>query len=256
VPVKQFVQDLAQVKSPKMSIRIHSPGGFVFDGMAIFQAIRRHPAEKTAHIDGLAASMASVIALAADRVEMAKGAFYMVHRPAAIAIGNGDDMRKTADMVDKVEEELVAIYADQADQTKRQVRSWMADETWFTADEAKAAGFVDAVTDGDAPEAKFDLSYPVAEDHQVRVAFVHPPEALAREAPALEPVKPDTVRKFEAGLREKLGFSRAEAEAIARDGYKEGAAPAEPRDEDEEPAWTAEARWLSVMIDHPLEALR
>jgi ATP-dependent protease ClpP protease subunit len=257
IPVAQFVKDLAAIKAPKISFRMHSPGGFVFDGMAIYQAIKRHPAaEKTMHIDGMAASMASVIALAADRVEMAKGGFYMIHRPEAIAIGNGDDMRKTAALVDKVEEELVSIYADQADQTKRQVRAWMAEETWFTADEAKAAGFVDAVTDGDVIKADFDMSYPVAEDHSVRRAFVHPPAALVREAPAAEgddPAKPDTVRKFEAGLREKLGFSRAEAEAIARDGFRKEEAPAEPRDEDDEP-WVAEARWLSALLNHnPLE---
>ncbi len=87
VSAEQFVKDFAAIRAGKINLRINSPGGSVFDGMAIYQAVRRRRSETTTHIDGIAASMASIIALAADRVEMAKGASYMIHDPWVMAIG-------------------------------------------------------------------------------------------------------------------------------------------------------------------------
>jgi ATP-dependent Clp endopeptidase proteolytic subunit ClpP len=167
VTAKQFVKDFAAIKSPNISLRINSPGGSVFDGQAIANAIKRHPASVTAYIDGLAASIASVIAIAGDRCVMADNALLMVHNAWAVAAGNAADLRDMAEVLDKVDGSIVAAYVEKSGQDEEAVRAVMADETWFTADEAFAFGLIDEVGEGMRLAASFDLS-----------RFKHPPAAL------------------------------------------------------------------------------
>lgn len=158
VTAKGFVQDLQQVTAPNIHLRINSPGGSVFDGQAIYNALVRHPANVTTFIDGVAASIASVIALAGDRVVMAQNALFMIHDPSSRVAGTADDMRKMADLLDKVTQQLVDTYAERTGLEDDDIRDAMAAETWYTADEALEAGFIDEVGDSLDMAASFDMA--------------------------------------------------------------------------------------------------
>lgn len=145
VTAKNFVSDLAQVTAPNIHLRINSPGGSVFDAQAIHTALVRHPANVTTFIDGLAASAASYIALAGDHVVMAANALYMIHNPMGVVAGDAGEMRKMADVLDKVRDTIGGIYADKTGMSMQQVTDAMNAETWYTAAEAQAAGFVNEI---------------------------------------------------------------------------------------------------------------
>ncbi|WP_300115208.1 ClpP-like prohead protease/major capsid protein fusion protein [Sphingobium sp.] len=129
-----------------LSVRINSPGGYVMEGLAIIQALRDYPGKVTIYIDGLAASMASAIAMVGAEVIMAESALMMVHKPWDSSIGNADDMRRDAAKLDKIEAQLVAIYAKRTGLPDERLSTMLAEETWLTADEALELGFVTTVT--------------------------------------------------------------------------------------------------------------
>jgi len=143
VSASQFVKDLAGLTQPTIHVRINSPGGDVFEARAMATAMRNHKSKIVAHIDGLAASAASYIATAASEVEISDGAFLMIHQAWSIAGGNAGDFRSMADLLDKIDGELVREYAAETGQSVEQIAAWMAAETWMTADEAIANGFAD-----------------------------------------------------------------------------------------------------------------
>ena len=148
VSAKQFIGDLKRVPADhEIVLKIHSPGGEVFDGNAIFNALKRHPGGVTVQIEGLAASMATVISLAGAPVKMAANGFYMIHNPWGVAMGDADEMRDQAALLEKIREGMIAAYASKSGQDPEQIAAWMDAETWFSAEEAQAAGFVDEVTD-------------------------------------------------------------------------------------------------------------
>jgi ATP-dependent protease ClpP protease subunit len=159
VEAKTFVRDLSTLTAQTITLRVNSPGGSVFDGQAIAAAISRHPATVTAYIDGLAASIATVIALAADRVIMNDNALFMIHDPRLGVDGSADDMRSAAALLDKVTDSLVTTYTAKTGMPDADIRAAMAAETWYTAAEAFDAGFVDQVNfvAGKAA-ASFDLA--------------------------------------------------------------------------------------------------
>lgn len=154
----QEIEDMGEVT--EINVRINSPGGDVFDGVAIHNALQRHPATINVHIDGLAASIASVIAMAGDTILMASNALMMIHNPHAFAIGDAIEMRKTADLLDKAKEGLVNSYlahvGDGLDQ--EEIETMMDETTWFTAEEAVAAGLADEVGNAVKIAAYFDLA--------------------------------------------------------------------------------------------------
>lgn len=159
VSAKQFVKDLNSITAKTIHLRINSPGGDVFEGRAIATAIAQHPSNIIAHVDGLAASAASYVALAANEVEMAPGAFFMIHKAWTMAYGNADDLLATAGILEKIDASLVDEYVKQTGNTEAQVKDWLVAETWFTADESVTNGFADRVS-SDEPTAKnaWDLS--------------------------------------------------------------------------------------------------
>lgn len=142
-----FAKDIREHKGKKINLRIHSPGGSILDGSAIFNALKRHKGGVDVYVDGLAASMASVIMLAGDKVHAAENALVMIHNPWSVAIGDSEEMRKTADLMDKMKDGIVNIYAAKTKKDPDEIERMMDEETWFTADEAKAFGFVDVVTE-------------------------------------------------------------------------------------------------------------
>ena len=166
VSAKQFAEDLKAVKDAKvLNVRINSPGGSVFDGTAIYNQLTRFRGRVEVDIDGLAASIASVIALAGRPVRMAANALYMIHNPSGMVVGNAQDMRQMADVLDTVQSTIVSVYADHTTQSEKDLTKWMAAETWMTAAEAKERGFIDEITGAVAVTNKFDLS-----------KFKHPPQ--------------------------------------------------------------------------------
>jgi len=157
ITATEFVNQLNAIDAPSITVRINSPGGDVFDGIAIHAALIRHPATITIHIDGLAASAASFIALAGKTVVMSESALMMVHCAWGFAIGNKSDMLETATILEKIDGQLGDIYAKKSGKTPAECLTMMAgdgknDGTWFTAEEAKEWGLVDEIASGDDGE--------------------------------------------------------------------------------------------------------
>src|SRR5690606_23711319 len=123
-----------------VTVHINSPGGSVTDALAIYHVLRKHPGRVTAIVDGLAASAATIVMLAADEVVMAEHSLLMVHNPWTAATGGADEMRKTADTLDKAAGEMVSLYAERTGRDSEAIASIMKAETWFNAYEAVEAG--------------------------------------------------------------------------------------------------------------------
>ena len=122
VDAKSFIDDVKNLpKNTSVLLRINSPGGSVIDGLAIYDAISRLPQKVTSRIEGIAASMASVIALAADEVVMSENSLYMIHNVWGGEVGESDDLRKAADLMDKMGERLVNIYVSKSGQKENQM---------------------------------------------------------------------------------------------------------------------------------------
>lgn len=146
VGAKAFAQELAACRASQINLHINSPGGSVFEGTAIYNAIQRHPANVTAYIDGLAASIASVVALAANKVVMARNALFMIHDPrGTVRDATGKEMRQTADVMDKVHDICVDAYTAKTGAPAEVISAAMAAETWYNAQQAKDAGFADEI---------------------------------------------------------------------------------------------------------------
>ncbi|WP_054770056.1 head maturation protease, ClpP-related [Lysinibacillus parviboronicapiens] len=144
---------LKQVKTSNISVRLNSPGGDAFDGIAIYNRLKDHQAKVKIIVDGWACSAASIMAMAADELIMNMGAMIMVHEAWTIAVGSKTEMQKTIDMMVKLDESLLDIYMTKAQITRDEMKQFVINETWFTADEAVAIGFATATEDTKDEEA-------------------------------------------------------------------------------------------------------
>ncbi len=159
ISAEELVRTLAELDVAKIDVRINSVGGQVFEGLAIFNALDRHPAEITTHIDGMAASIASIVALAGDEVRIAENAFMMIHNPWGVAIGDANEMRSMAEILDKLGGSLADIYAAKTGGKHNAMRKLMDAETWFNATEALEAKLVDTIAPAMAIAASvFDMT--------------------------------------------------------------------------------------------------
>ena len=149
VTAQSFSKDLKALGGnlKQINLHIHSPGGDVFDGIAIYNLLKNHPANVTVYIDGLAASMASVIAMAGDVVIMPENAMMMIHKPWGIQGGDADDMRKYADLLDKVENTLIPAYASKTGKTPEELAEMLSAETWLNGKECVEQGFADKLAE-------------------------------------------------------------------------------------------------------------
>ena len=145
VTASDFVRELSGLRTDKIDLHLNSPGGEVFDGIAIYQALKNHKAEVTVYVDSLAASIASVIAMSGDRVIMARNSTMMIHEGSGLCVGNAADMKEMSALLDKTSDNIASIYADRAGGTSASWRKRMTAETWYSADEAVAAGLADEV---------------------------------------------------------------------------------------------------------------
>lgn len=155
ITAKQFVKDIAAIDADLLTVRINSYGGSVTDGVAIYNAIKRHPAAVTVSIEAAAYSIASLISMAGDTVQMAENALMMIHAPMTFAQGNSNDMRESADVLDKYAQAMASSYVSKSGQSHEDIMALLSDgkDHWYSAEEAKAAGFVDEITNAVAVAA-------------------------------------------------------------------------------------------------------
>lgn len=141
-----------------LTVHINSPGGGVTDGLAIYNILRKHPGRVTAIIDGLCASAATFVALAADEIVMAEHSLMMVHNPWAVTSGDATQMRKTADTLDVHSREMAALYTERTGISEEKAVAIMAAETWFNAYEAVEAGFAHRVDNAERSKPRLDAA--------------------------------------------------------------------------------------------------
>lgn len=138
VSAKQFHDELKKLpeNTKEIHIRINSGGGSVFDGVTIYERLKQHKAKKVVFIDGIAASIASVIAMAGDEINIGEGAMLMIHKPMTGIFGNVSEMEKVISILDKIEEQMISIYAKKTGLSRVEISKMLSDETWINSDEA------------------------------------------------------------------------------------------------------------------------
>lgn len=157
VAASDFNKALAGMAGKKVTLRVNSPGGDVFDGRAMAAAIAQH-GDVHAVIEGVAASAATYVTASCASVAIAKGAMYMIHNAWTMAYGNKDDLAQTASLLDKIDGTILDDYERKTGQSREQLAAWMNAETWFTADEAVEHGFADSVNETAQAKNTWDLS--------------------------------------------------------------------------------------------------
>jgi ATP-dependent Clp endopeptidase proteolytic subunit ClpP len=245
IPAKAFLDQLKALGPvAELTVRINSPGGSVFDGVAIYNALKRHEAKVTAWVDGIAASIASMIAMAGDEVVMPENAMLMLHDPSGLVMGSAADMRAMAEALDRMKAGMVAAYRDKSGRSDAEIEALMAAETWLSAQEAVALGLADRIEQPVSMAAHFDLS-----------RFRNPPPQLVALAATPSPQEDDmsdskkaSSRKTEAVETTAAGDPPTEASteqlaAAESDRPAQAAEPAlMPTAADERPRVTAAAQ--------------
>ncbi len=158
ITAQDFISEMKEYKDTPVNLRINCIGGDVFDGMAMYNIIKKREAKTTAYIEGIAASMGSVIALAADEVIMAENSLFMIHNAWGGAMGEAEDMRKTASILEKISGEIANIYERKTRLSLNRIIEMMDKETWLNANEAYELGFIDLISDSIKVAAKYDVS--------------------------------------------------------------------------------------------------
>lgn len=156
ITAKNFANELKSYPGRPISVRINSPGGNLFEGITIYNILKNHNGKVTVYVDGIAASAASLIAMAGT-VSMPGNAMMMIHDPMGVVIGGPDDMDKHSDLLRKLKGTIVSVYHDKTNLPRKEIEQMMTDETWFTASEAKEKGFADVVTAPADYQANFQL---------------------------------------------------------------------------------------------------
>lgn len=152
IDAQSVITALAEMKGKHVTARLNTPGGSVDEGVAIYNALKSHKGGVTTIVDSLAASMGSYIAQAGEKRLVASNAVYMIHDPWTIGMGNAAELRKTADVLDKYRDRLVPDYAARSGKSVEEIRSLMAEETWYAGKEIVDAGFADELIDSEDVE--------------------------------------------------------------------------------------------------------
>ncbi len=188
ISAKMVLDAIAQIETPAnttLNVHINSPGGDVFEGRAIRTALKNYAGPVHGHIDALAASAATTVADGCDTCDIATGAFFMIHNSWTMAYGDKQDMTKTADLLAKIDQAIAADYQQRTGKDLSQIVDWMTQETWFSAEEAVAQGFCNAI------ETTTDHTTPPDTSNKNTWnlgAYNHAPKALT--TPALNPDEP------------------------------------------------------------------
>ena len=159
ISAKDFADELAGIGDvEEINVRINSPGGSVFDGFAIYNSLKRLDAKIIVDIDGMALSIASVIAMVGDEIRMADNAMMMVHNPFTVVAGTSKELRETADVLDSMRDNIAQTYSERSKLSTDEAITAMDAETWYTAQEAVDVGLADNTTEELKVAAHFDLS--------------------------------------------------------------------------------------------------
>ena len=199
IEAREVVEQVRAHGQRPLRVHINSPGGDVFGGLAIHNLLRQHSAPVQVRVEGLAASIASVIAMSGSTLRMARASLLMIHEPHAFVVGNAHDMRHMAQLLDKAGGLMAEVYARRGADRER-IRSWMHAETWWTAAGALEARMIDAIDDEPLPadaiavQAAFDLS-----------AFKNPPATPAPPADKPSPRVREQTRLLAAGFDYLMG---------------------------------------------------
>lgn len=200
VTAEDFAKEVAGLDVDSITVQLNSGGGVVFDGVAIYNALAQHKARVIVNITGIAASIASVIAMAGDEIRIAEGAHIMIHKPWSFAIGDANDMRKEAEVLDKLESGIIDIYEARTGKGRKELENWVAAETWFKGSEAVDAGFADICTPAKKKPAKSNmLNY-----------FRNAPKDLTLARDGIP-----EIGELERVLHDGEGFSKSQARRIA-----------------------------------------
>jgi ATP-dependent Clp protease, protease subunit len=203
IPARAFLDELKALGPvAELTVRINSPGGSVFDGVAIYNALKRHDAAITVWIDGIAASIASMIAMAGNQVVMPENAMLMLHDPSGLVVGTAADMRGMAEALDRMKAGMVAAYRDKSGRDDAEIEALMAAETWLSAQEAADLGLADRVEAPVRMAAHFDLS-----------RFRNPPPQLAALVATPSPQEDDMSDPKKASPRKPGPDESATAQA-------------------------------------------
>src|SRR5688500_120714 len=241
-----FAKDLDEIGDvAQLEVRLNSPGGDMFDGVAIYNLLRNHPAKVTAYVDGLAASAASVIAMGADELVMGTGTQLMIHDAWALSVGNADEMRKQASVMDQLSDSMADIYADRAGGTAAEWRDTMREEAWYGADEAVKAKLADRVVKREKDTSNTEVAAAIQSSKFAAKVFRYAGRANAPAAHT--PARPGgsteeggavahefTDEEFTA-LREKLGLGEDAATGDLLDALDEKLTQAPAAQVDEKP---------------------
>lgn len=220
VSATEVVAALAGVTSKRLDVHLNSPGGDYFEGVAIRAALMGHPSTVHVYVDGMAASAASIIAMAGERVVMAQGAQMMIHDPVTISMGDAAQLRADANLLDKIAGDIADAYAGRAGGDVKSWRKAMTAETWYTAAEAVAAGLADEVAGKPAAEDPAAAAVAAYGERWIAAAWRY----VGRDAaPAPEPV-PAPAAPVVAGI---------DLAAAVRAGVRAAAAPSAVRTKEE-----------------------
>ena len=195
VSASDFYKDLKDIAGDDKEVDVHinSPGGHVFDGIAIYNMLKSHRGKVRTYIDGIAASMASVIALAGDTVIMPENAMMMIHKPFGGVLGTADAMRDQAEVLDKITANMVAIYAGKSGQSEDDVLAAMDKTTWMTGAEAYALGYADVLGSPVELAASFDVG---------RYASI--PENISMRFFGKQKASPENIVSALAGMKQSI----------------------------------------------------
>lgn len=180
VSPQAFAKALKSIKGA-VELRINSPGGDVFGARAMATAMREHDGEITAHVDGYAASAASLIAISANKTVMAEGSMMMIHKAWTFAMGNADDLTSRAALLSKIDDGLAETYASKSGGNAEDFAKMMAEETWFSADEAVSAGLAHEVAKDTKPTKKAKNAWNLSAFEKAPVAALEPDPVVATD---------------------------------------------------------------------------
>lgn len=234
ISAKAFSQALQDVGQGPLVIEINSPGGNVWDGLAIYNMLRGRQAPVTTRVVGIAASIASIIALAGDTVEIADAALFMIHDPSGMVAGTSEEMRKMADALDQHAEVLAGIYSKVTGRPTSQIRAAMKEETWFTAQEAIQFGLADKMT-----------------EEQMAIAACWHPRAVTKTAP--ETVKNNLRRGLEQYAEGLAGDGLEKQTVLEAEALVAGEAPTEEKVEKANAWWGRNERFLEAEPNTPAD---
>lgn len=259
-----LVAELRQITSPRIRLRINSPGGSVFEGVAIANAFRSHAASVTVQVDAVAASIASVIAMAGDRIEMAPNSMMMIHDASGLCYGNAAEMEEMAELLDLLSDNIADAYAARAGGTREQWRDRMRAETWYLPDDAVENGLADEALQApksgtpSEPEPEPDEEPDMARAWDLAAyGYAGPPrEEPKAEAGLTEDIRSLIGEEVAAQLRASIGEPGLEEEpaepAAEEPGEEPAAEPAadsepEPAADDEEPSAEPANAWADMV---------